>query len=184
MSTATGIPALPDILREHEEELTSALAMPVLATWDKDQPYRHAPQPEAIGKVLVDGIHADIGGARIGYLFREKMQKRERVVLATASKVGTKLAFFADLDFLVEVNWTAWRQLSPRQRVALIDHELCHFGIAEDEDGEFEGWALVSHDLEEFGSIVTRWGLWKGDVAAFYRIMIEQGDLFLGSPEA
>lgn len=133
---------LPDILREHQFEIAEALAQPLLMNWDEEWSFHSAAQPEAIGHVLVEAIHSDIHDASIGYLYREKIKTRDRIVLAQASKVSGKLAHYSNLDLLVEVNWTAWRRLSPLQRVALIDHELCHFSSEPD-----RSWAEVCDDL-------------------------------------
>lgn len=54
--------------------------------------------------------------------------------------------------------------LSDAQRVALVDHELCHCTV--NEDGVP---TLLHHDVEEFGQVVERHGLWKPDLAWFAR---------------
>lgn len=169
---------LPDILREHQAEIANALTRPSLRTWDEREAFALAVQPAAIGGVLVDAIHTHLVNAKIGYLFRKKMAKRDRVVLGTASKASGKVAFYSKLDLLIEVNWEQWLLASPPERCALIDHELCHFGREEDEKGRTV-YTLVSHDLEEFGSIVRRWGLWKSDVKAFASVVrAGQSDAF------
>lgn len=177
--TTSAMRNLPSDLDGFEEDIAKALATPLLMTWDKAQPYREASQPMAVGDV-VRALHPDIADARIGYIFREKIQKRDRTILATASKVGGKLGYFSSLDLLIEVNWQAWKRLDPRQRLALIDHELSHFGTEEDEETGDEKFVLVSHDVEEFSGIVQRWGLWKSDVVRFARVILSvQGDLFV-----
>lgn len=88
--------SLPGILREHEDELTAALAWPLLMTWDKKQPFREAEQAREIGNTLVSALHDHLFAARIGYIFREKIAKRERTVLAQASKVSGKLGYFSN----------------------------------------------------------------------------------------
>jgi hypothetical protein len=68
------------------------------------------------------------------------------------------------------------------QRVALVDHELCHFGREEDDKGN-RSWVLVSHDIEEFKGIVERWGLWRPDLVVFSGAVVHahQLGLFDGS---
>lgn len=80
--------------------------------------------------------------------------------------VADDLAFYSDKDFLVEVNWSAWRLLSGPQRVALIDHELCHFSISQSEKGDTLK-TILGHDVEEFHDIVSRWGLWHAPLKMF-----------------
>lgn len=169
---------LPEELRLRQEELAVALNTPLLVTWDPERTYENAHQAAAIGKVLVNVVHADLAGASIAYLFREKMKTRDRVVWGKASKAGAKLEFFADHDFVIEFNWSQWRHLSPMQRVALVDHELSHLGREEDEKGN-RSWVLVSHDIEEFKGIVERWGLWRPDLVVFSGAVVHAHQLGL-----
>lgn len=165
----------PDIMR-------ALLSKAGPAKWHDEDVYCLADQAAAVGAALVVAIHKHLNGARIGYLFRKKLSGRDRITLAKASIVSAKLEFFSDLDFIVELNWDAWMHLEPHQRVALVDHELCHFGV--DRTGETTKHVLISHDLEEFGAIVKRWGLWKQDVAEFGGIVREQLDLLAGKGPA
>lgn len=175
---------VPDALRPYQEDLAIALQTPLLAQWDPERTYENAPQPGAIAAVLVDALHDHLQGASIGYLFREKMKTRDRVVLGKASKAGAKLEFFADHDFVIEFNWQEWRRLSPMQRIALVDHELRHCGREENDKGE-RSWVMQSHDIEEFKDIVERWGLWKADLVVFAGAVVHahQLGLFEGSPD-
>jgi hypothetical protein len=159
---------LPPELRGYTAELGPALATPVLAAWNPDDSYHEAKQCEAIGAVLIDRLaaHRDIANASIAYIFREKMKTRDRVVLGKMSKADGKLSFFNGYDFVIEINWQAWKHLSDMQKVALIDHELAHCGREENDKGERK-WVLVGHDIEEFTGIVNRWGLWRNDLKVF-----------------
>lgn len=159
------------------KDIRLAFELPVFVDWPEDsEGYEEAEQPARIGRALVDAVHKHLANKRIGYLYRETMSKNDKVTLAKASKVGAKLKHFAELDFLIEVNHTAWKNLTEEQRVALIDHELCHFGVEDTPDGE--RLLILGHDLEEFGAIVRRWGLWMPDVESFARTLADQGDLF------
>lgn len=159
---------LPAELRSYSHELGPALATPILAAWNPDDSYHEAKQCEAIGRVLIDRLaaHRDLTNASITYIFREKMKTRDRVVLGKMSKADGKLSFFNGFDFVMEINWQEWKRLSHHQRLALIDHELSHAGREEDAKGE-KKYVLQSHDVEEFGGIVKRWGLWKSDLVVF-----------------
>lgn len=60
---------LPDLLRSHHDEFIAALAKPLLMEWDDEGPaYCKAPQPAAIGNVLVDALHDELVNAEIGYV--------------------------------------------------------------------------------------------------------------------
>lgn len=156
---------LPKALSGVAERLTRAVRdVEVLLEWPDDKaPFVSAPQAEAIGTVLISALHPHLVEAKIAYLFREGMQRRGRVRLGVAQKAGTKLVYLAGFDFVLDFNWTYWGKLTPVQRIALVDHELTH--CARGPEGE--GWAVRAHDVEEFSSIVERWGLWTRDLVDF-----------------
>lgn len=151
--------------------MRDALATPIPGgEWPEDTKYRAAAQPKAIAGVLVEHIHKHLVNAEIGFLYREKITGRgDSVVLGKASAVSGKLHHYSKLDLLVEINWEAWGKLTPDQRVALMDHELEHFK-RDDEKGTYY---LVDHDVEEFSSIVRRWGLWLPDLKRFEAAMAQ-----------
>lgn len=59
---------------------------------------------------------------------------------------------------IIEIVKPLWQHLTPEQRVALIDHELCHFAP----DNK-----MRRHDLEEFREVVERNGFYLPDVKQF-----------------
>jgi hypothetical protein len=81
-------------------------------------------------------------------------------------------------NFLITVDAPYAAQCDDAAFCALVDHELTHCGIARDEFGEpryrQDGtpiWAIVGHDVEEFVSIVRRWGV--GSAAGKTRELVE-----------
>lgn len=79
------------------------------------------------------------------------------------SQVGNEM----ETVFVITVWEKAWERLSRRQRVALIDHELCHCAIIEDEETGRLKATMVGHDIEEFNGVVQRHGQWLEDVTNF-----------------
>jgi predicted LPLAT superfamily acyltransferase len=71
--------------------------------------------------------------------------------------------------FVIEIAFDAWEILEKEQRVALVDHELCHCMMDED-SGKL---IMHPHDLEEFNAVVRRHGLWQPDVVTFARTLRE-----------
>ncbi len=176
---------LPKDLSGHTGKLLDALTTPELITWTKGDACRVADQPAAIGRVLVQSLHPELVNARIGYLFREKLMDHDHIRLAQASKATGKLAFFSEFDLLIEVNWKAWRWMADAQKIAVLDHELTHFARDIDKKGKTI-YRVVAHDIEEFASIVRRWGTWKRDLKTFHAALNEgaQFDLFAKVPQA
>ncbi len=168
---------LPAELGGVADKLTRAVReVEILGAWPEDKPaYVAAPQAEAIASPLIAALHTHLVNAKVAYLFREDMKRRGMVRLGVASKAGTKLVYLTGYDFVLDFNWSYWGKLSPVQRIALVDHELTHCVRGP----EGEGWAVAAHDVEEFSSIVQRWGLWTPDLREFSKAaQRSQIDLF------
>mgnify|MGYP000847794433 CR=1 FL=1 len=135
-------------------------------------------------KDLVDKHHPLLRNARIGVLFRETgVMKNGRRTLGQASKVTGKMQALLDekLDFLIWVAADWWLdEATPKQRRALLDHELMHCGMGDN------GWTIRGHDIEEFAVIVERYGLdWRGDAASeLFARAVHQRPLPFVEPES
>lgn len=140
--------------------------------------YWLAPEVEEIANDLIAQYHTHLASARIGYLFREKAERKkvtldgsvERVTQGKAGKVGSKkYEVLCEKDFIIEIAADEWLQASTDLRKYIVDHELCHCAGEEDpENGEMV-WFTVPHDLEEFVGVVDRHGLQRDVVRDFYR---------------
>lgn len=150
--------------------------------------YSQAPEVETIARNLIRDVemHKSLDGVRIDFIFRDKAAKSKgRTVLAKARKVSGINAYLANASagvvddaanddmFVIEVAQDAWERLDPGQRRALVDHELCHCKVDLDDDGEPK-LSIRGHDLEEFGCIIERHGLWSSNVANFGSQVAEQ----------
>ena len=122
-----------------------------------------------IAKGVIDRHHEDLVDVGIAYLMRSPTAKRNgQEVWGAASKANAKQQALAgeDIRFIIELSSEVWDQLSPIQRCALIDHELCHCTQEIDENGEVH-YRMCPHDLEEFNDIVGRYGRWNDGVQLF-----------------
>ncbi len=170
---------LPKALSGIGEKLTRAVReVEIVGAWPEEKPaFLSAPQPEAIVKALIPVLHQHLlrpREASIVCLFREEMARRGRVRLGVAAKASSKITYLTGHDFSLEFNWTYWTKLSAPQRIALVDHELSHCGV-----NDKGNWVMIPHDVEEFASIVERWGLWTPDLVQFNTaIKAIQTDLF------
>lgn len=149
-------------------------AAPTPAEWPEGEKFLEAPQCAALAEIMIGRIHTHLHGAKIGYVFRENMAGRDRVVLAKASKAAGALGWLTGYDFLVAFNFDSWKELDVGARCALVDHELCHF----QKDADTGKYFLVGHDVEEFYSIVRRWGFWKRDLLQFAEVVKVQLEIF------
>jgi predicted metallopeptidase len=140
--------------------------------------YRPAPAVERIASDLIGKHHRDLDGVRIEYVFRETAAKKAgKHIWGQARKVSGLNAYLAtdttsdvvDVDdfFVIEIAEDIWAELNDQERIALVDHELCHCVAEVDEDAETITLRVAPHDVEEFRVIVERHGLWRGDVEHF-----------------
>lgn len=144
--------------------------------WPEGERVIRAYGPAEIGELLAEMFHPLIGHRKIAYLFVESIVSHGAPKLGTAARASSKLAFLAKVDFVITLNLPLWWQLTFEQRIALVDHELSHLCVDSD-DGRL---SIVPHDVEEFGTIVRRWGLWQPRLRRFAEVVAEtaQGDLF------
>jgi len=147
-----------------------------------------APDAAKVAEPIIRTCHPHLVPVRVEFVFtREPLpSKHGRTTLANAQKYSGLKAFLASNPeapaetielfpdatgefndfFVVQVDNALWRQLNAKQKKALIDHELCHCGVENDDKGNTK-LVIQPHDLEEFRCIVERHGFWKDDVAAF-----------------
>lgn len=134
--------------------------------------YTWADGVEGIVKDLIATVeeHQDLANAQVLCVFRDKAAtSRGRTVLGKARHIGGLTRFLitevTSPLFVLEIAANTWETLTDEQRRALVDHELSHLRIEQDDDGHWIG-GTRGHDLEEFVAVVERHGLWKADVAA------------------
>jgi hypothetical protein len=162
--------------------LARALEMPAeFSEWPEGKKVLSAPQPLAIGNVLVEANHPLLVTRAVAYLWvkGELGTGGKRTTLGKARVASAKIRHFGHVDFVIDFNWTAWQTLSAVQRVALVDHELAHCAT----DGDTLKPLIIDHDVEEFGVILERWGLWTPELVAFgesvkraFQLSLELGD--------
>jgi hypothetical protein len=147
-----------------------------------DARWREAPEVRVIANRLIPLYHDHLVGYEdeIRYLFRDVAQRtRGAVVWAKAHLVSGMTAYFAqgtsdsfadpEMEpnlFVMEVALPIWQDLTDRQKDALVDHELIHFAI---EENELLGpiRTIRPHDVEEFTAIASRYGAWRPALERF-----------------
>lgn len=165
---------LAEELEECRDHIVEALTAPIPGGWPEDASLLDAEQPEQIARAIIPVLHVHLMNAKIAFLFKRQMAKGDKTFLGKAGKASPQLRFLADFDFVITFNWRSWPDLTHTQQVAVVDHELSHCGY----DIESAKYVIVQHDVEEFGGIVYRWGLWKSDLVAFGHTCARQLNLF------
>lgn len=141
-----------------------------------------APEMYTLLNELVKDHHSDdLAEARIAlaWIFDVKPDRDDHLMWGQARKVGELERQFHDHDFVILLNFKVWNELPLKARRALLDHELSHCGRAEQDDGSSK-YYVRKHDLEEFTSIVRRYGTWREDVEQFVNaaLLKEEPTLF------
>lgn len=95
---------------------------------------------------------------RIAYLSSDKEKhKGQKTVFAECRKVQEEYKWCCDYDFMIIVYEPNIIGFTDKQLRILIRHELMHVGI--DTDGNEPKPYIVDHDIEDFRSILKRYGL-------------------------
>lgn len=133
-------------------------------------------------------FHPHLELARIAVMFTDKRRVTgDKVILATAKKVSDEDKVLSRFDFKLVISAEDWGDLGPRDRKALLDHELSHMDVERvprtenvggrrkvvkdsygrkiyteeikfNDDGNPK-WKLKPHDFENFAHIVERYGI-------------------------
>ena len=131
-----------------------------------------------IMRSLIDKHHGHLVGARIVLVWNYGWSEDAdgRLVLGKAKKASDLDAALGEYDFAISLNHEAVnaKEWSEAQTKALIDHELCHCDVTKDDAGEVKQdetgrtvYRIRKHDIEEFGEVVARHGLYKSDLVKF-----------------
>lgn len=95
---------------------------------------------------------------RIAFLASDQeMIKNGRYVFGQCEKVPSKYSWIVPYDFTITVFEPNVERFTTEQIRILMLHELLHIGI--DIDGNEEQYRIVPHDIEEFNTIINRYGM-------------------------
>lgn len=132
--------------------------------------------------------HDELRFAAIALAWRKALKPDidGHIVLGKCVRVTDLHREFEAYDFIVVLNKEYWEAFSPEQRLALMDHELCHAAARldaktseqqQDEKGR-KVWRTCKHDIEEFREVVERHGCYKADLEAFAKALRQKAPLF------
>jgi len=126
--------------------------------------YFDAKAVEEIATDLIGQYHPHLKEKPILYLFNDGNMNE----WASMARRNEREQFISGYLFVMEVSYKNWQVMSDQQRVALVDHELCHASI---EDGKP---VIIDHDVEEFAIVVSRHGMWRENVRQFGHFCADQ----------
>ena len=103
---------------------------------------------------------ADIAGSavKIAYLSSDMAKTHGRkLVFGQCEKIPDKYKWSVPYDFTITVFEPNAERFTDEQLRILLLHELMHIGV--EKDGNEEVYSIVQHDIEDFRSIIDRYGL-------------------------
>lgn len=142
--------------------------------------YKEAPEVKKIANELIPKYHSHLEefNVRVDYLFMDKIpMKGDNEVWGQCRKITSLNAYLAadkisggDPFFVIIISEPIWDILPEKEKMALIDHELCHTSAEYQEKDDEEPVLKISlkpHDMEEFSCIVKRHGMWRDSIKDF-----------------
>jgi hypothetical protein len=126
-------------------------------------------EPYKLLRVLIKEHHDCLTKAKIALVWRRgwKPDADGNLRMGQAKKASDCQKELRDFDFVILLNEAAWTEFTADQRLALLDHQLCHCQIRLDKNGESMEdergrivYRIRKHDVEEFSEIVARHGQW------------------------
>jgi hypothetical protein len=161
-------------------------------------PEAEHPEMYELLRDLIAGAHDHLIGANIGlaWALSWKPNVDGQLVLGKCKKASDLDRLLHGLDFVIILNRAAWNVKGfAEHQEALLFHELCHAEVAIDPDSGdpvydtagHQVFRTRKHDIEEFQSVVARYGCWKKELEEFARAALkrEKAPLFRDQdPEA
>jgi hypothetical protein len=141
----------------------------------KAVPTQYDPAGELVEKIALDLIrqyHTHLVNAKIAYLYINKdITVRGKKAVATAEKCGPKTKALSGYDFIVTIVYEKWNQLEDKQKYAILDHELCHCWVEDNDQTGETRFRILPHDFEDFGDVLKRHGLYSEPAKAIGKVV-------------
>ncbi len=141
--------------------------------------FAYSSEVKTMASKLIDRFHPHLVDAKdkVAYFIKEGLTSAGKCKRCTAFERHV----MEGIMFIILIDRDFWNAAMPDQKLALVDHELCHIGrntqTMEGEEGKAvkawcdaadpKSWKLVDHDVEEFGAIIKRHGLWDSSREKF-----------------
>ena len=131
-------------------------AEPALGAWPSDnQKFFEADEVKEMGKWIINKWRTDLRNISIAYVFKQKASKSGDNVTLGAAKTESDLnKVLHTYEAVIIIGFDTWVGMDLDQKLRLVDHELEHLAI----DAEKGKLGTVPHPVEEFPSVIQRWG--------------------------
>ncbi|MEI7811998.1 MAG: putative metallopeptidase [Ignavibacteria bacterium] len=99
----------------------------------------------------------DVHPAKIEYVTVEPNISKS--VAAKCVRTGKELKFFSGFDYIIEISGELWTALDKDTRSILLEHELRHILVLQNDKTGDWNFKLRKHDIQDFGKIVSCHGI-------------------------
>lgn len=99
----------------------------------------------------------DVHPAKIEYI--NVYPNITKTTAAKCVKTGKELKFFSNLDYVIEISGELWDVLDQDTKRILLEHELRHILVLQNDKSGDWVFKIRKHDLQDFGKIVSRHGV-------------------------
>lgn len=126
---------------------------------------------QSIASGLIPNHHPELATARIRYVFVDKASSKGGLSIpGKVRKLSGMLEWMLEHDFIIEVAQDKWQELDHLQHTALVDHLLERCTSEEDEQSGDITWKVREPEVQEFASILGRYGAWHTGLHNFVSV--------------
>lgn len=130
-----------------------------------------------IASVLVEKYHNTrcmLKISNVGFLWKIDGWNDDTLAKCCLVNDAFRLFFKDPIEFIIMIDLLKWNTFNYNKKTAIIDHELCHCALVENEKTGILSPRLAKHTIEEFHEVVLRNGMWSNNLLQLERIY---GDL-------
>lgn len=106
---------------------------------------------------IIKDERLDVYPAKIEYVL--VYPNISKTVAGKCIKTGKELKFFSNLDFVIEISGELWDALDEETRRVLLEHELRHILILQNDNTGDWKFKIKKHDIQDFSRIVSKHGV-------------------------
>lgn len=114
----------------------------------------------ALGAEIIGEKRIDVYPAKIGYVLVSP--NISKTIPAKCLRTSKELKFFSNLDYVIEVSDEIWTALDKESRKILLEHELRHILVLQnDKTGDWL-FKIRQHDIQDFSKVISDYGIeWR-----------------------
>lgn len=106
---------------------------------------------------IIKSERLDVYPAKIEYL--NVYPNISKTAVSKIIKTNKELKFFSNLDYIIEISGELWDVLDKDNRRILLEHQLRHILIVQNDKTGKWVFKVRNHDIQDFGKIISNYGI-------------------------